>query len=349
MAVVTLEADMLSPREQYFRNMALNGDPRVHSGVSVTYPVWQQYGERIDKLQGFSPHVSIGISRSRNHEAYSKVTDRWGCQWIYPLEALDGACIGHPVASWSDLADYKPPNPDDFTDWKQAKINIENTKSKGGIASGGTDHGFIFLRLTYLRGFNNFMLDVGSREPRLEELTKIVENYWFEVVRRWIECGVDVIGFGDDLGLQNALPLSPDDWRTYIKPSYNRIFSYCRSNGVYVSLHTDGYIVDIIPDLIECGVTTLNPQDLVNGLDNLLKLAKGKVYLNLDVDRQKITVFGTPEESDAHILKCIKTLGSPHGGLSMIWGVYPGTPIENIEAVVRAMDKYATYWVENDG
>ncbi|HID12062.1 MAG TPA: hypothetical protein EYP17_12325 [Candidatus Latescibacteria bacterium] len=39
-----------------------------------------------------------------------------------------------------------------------------------------------------------------------------------------------------------------------------------------------------------------NPQDLVNGLDNLKELAWGKVCIDLDIDRQKITTFGTPEE-----------------------------------------------------
>jgi len=338
---------MAGQRERYFRTMALDGDPVVHSHVSITYPVWKQYGERLDWMQGFSKHVSVGIGRSPGHEANSEVTDVWGCHWIYPLESLDGQCIKHPIASWSDLASYQPPNPDNFTDWEQAKINIENTKSRDGIAHGGTDHGFIFLRLTYLRGFDNFMMDVGAERPELDELISIVENYWFEVIKRWVECGVDVISFGDDLGLQHSLPMGPHYWRRYIKPSYKRIFSYCRSNDVYISLHTDGYIVEIIPDLIKCGVSTLNPQDLVNGLDNIRELAKGKVFINLDVDRQNITVFGTPEEVDAHIFNCIKTLGSPKGGLSMIWGVYPATPIECIEAGVKAMDKYATYWTSD--
>lgn len=336
---------MANNREKFYRDMNLDGDPYVRSHISITYPVWDKYRERLNWLEGFSSYVSVGISRSPGRKAYSEETDRWGCHWIYPLEALDGQCIGHPIASWSDLANYQPPDPEAFTDWKQAKTNIENTKSQDGVAHGGTDHGFIYLRLTYLRSFNNFMMDVGEKRPELDELIGIVENYWFQVVKRWVESGVDAIGFGDDLGIQTMLPMNPESWRRYIKPSYKRIFSYCRSNGVHVSLHTDGYIVDIIPDLIECGVSTLNPQDLVNGLENIRRLAKGKVFINLDIDRQKITVFGKPDEVDAHILNCIRTMGSPKGGLSMIWGVYPATPIESIEAAARAMDKYAAYWV----
>lgn len=338
---------MANAKERFIKDMNLEGDGYVRSHVAIRYALWEEYGERLSWMEGFSKHVSVGIGKSPGRKAYSEETDIWGCRWIYPLESLDGQCIGHPIESWSNLATYQPPDPDDFTDWEKAKENVEKTKSQSGVAHGGTDHGFIYLRLTYLRGFNNFMLDVGEGRPKLDELIGIVENYWFEIVKRWIDIGVDTIGFGDDLGLQRSLPISPKSWRRYIKPSYERIFSYCRSNGVYPSLHTDGYIVDVIPDLIECGVSVLNPQDLVNDLDNIQKLAKGKVFIKLDIDRQKITVFGKPEEVDAHILKCIKTLGSPNGGLSLIWGVYYPTPLENIEAAVRAMDKYATYWVSD--
>ena len=336
---------MTSAREKQLRQLSLDGDPEIHSHVSITYPVWKEYGEKLDWLQDFSPHVGVGIGRTATRQAHSEETDRWGCHWIYPLEALDGLCTGHPIASWDDLKKYRPPDPDAHVDWDQARKNIEEAKGKGEVASGGTDHGFIFLRLTYLRGFEDSMLDIAVERPELEELIGIVEGYWFEVVKRWVELGVDVVGFGDDLGLQHALPISPAAWRKYIKPSYQRIFSYCRSRGVHVSLHTDGYIVEIIPDLIECGISILNPQDLVNGLDDIRRLARGKVFLNLDIDRQDITVFGTPEQVDAHVLDCVKMLGSPQGGLSFIWGVYPGTPLENIEAAVRAMDRYAGYWI----
>ena len=335
---------MANAREKFQRRMALDGEPEVRSHISITYPVWKQFGERLDWLVNFSPYVGVGINRSPGHAAYSEVTDRWGCRWIYPLESLDGQCIGHPIASWGDLKSYQPPDPETHTDWEQARQNIERAKANGNVAGGHTDHGFIFLRLTYLRGFENLMMDVADGKPELEELIRIVEHYWFEVVKRWVELGVDTISFGDDLGLQERLPISPAAWRKYIKPSYQRIFSFCRSHGVHVSLHTDGYIVDIIPDLIECGVSVLNLQDLVNGLDNIRRLAKGKVFIHLDIDRQNITVFGTPDEVDAHILRCVSTLGSPKGGLSFIWGVYPATPLENIEAAARAMDKYATYW-----
>lgn len=335
---------MTSEKEKFLKDVRLEGEPEVYSHIHIWYQVWQEFGERLKWLENFSPYVSVGIDRKPSRPAGSRAADVWGCQWTYPLESHDGQCLGHPISSWDNLQSYQPPDPDEYTDWKQAEKNIEKAKSEGRVAHGGTDHGFIYLRLTYLRGFRNLMLDVADQRPELDELVGIIEDYWLRVVDRWIELGVDAIGFGDDLGLQYALPISPAAWRRYIKPSYQRIFSRCRSSGVHVSLHSDGYIVDIIPDLIECGVSKLNPQDLVNGLDNLAQLAKGRVFLHLDIDRQRITVFGRPEEIDAHIFNCVRTLGSPKGGLSFIWYVFPPTPLENIQAAARAMDEYATYW-----
>ena len=334
----------MTERERFFREMESDSDGLVLSHVGISYPVWQQYGQRLDWLENFSPHVRVGIGRSPGRTPYSEATDDWGCRWIYPLDSLDGQCVGHPISSWSNLKSYPPPDPARYTDWRAAEQNLAQAKAQDKVASGGTDHGGIFLRLTYLRGFENFMVDVAEERPELDELVAMVERYWFEVAKRWVEAGAELVSFGDDLGHQDRLPISPSAWRRHIKPSYRRIFRYCRSHSVHVHLHTDGYIVDIIPDLIESGVTSLNPQELVNGLDRLRELAFGKVFLDLDLDRQKITVFGTPEECDAHILKCVRTLGSPKGGLKFIWGVYPGTPYESIEAVVRAMDRYAACW-----
>jgi uroporphyrinogen decarboxylase len=64
----------------------------------------------------------------------------------------------------------------------------------------------------------------------------------------------------------------------------------------------------------------------------------------LDIDRQQVTRFGTPEAIDEFILNEVKTLGSKRGGLMMIYGLYPGVPLENAKALMDAMQKYSTYF-----
>ena len=91
-------------------------------------------------------------------------------------------------------------------------------------------------------------------------------------------------------------------------------------------------------DLVDSGVQIVNLQDLVNGLEWIRHRFKGKVCIDLDIDRQNITRFGTPEEVDALIRTEVETLGSREGGLMMIYGMYPGIPLANAKALMDAME-----------
>ena len=331
-------------RQQYLDTICFKGNGEVNCSISVYYPVWKQFEKQMEKLKEQFSDISISVGGDETRKAGTTRRDRWGCLWSYVQDYLEGQVVEHPLRDWNSFRSYVPPAPEDYADWKKTESDIREAKRRGELTSGGVEHGFLFLKLADLRGFENSMMDIAVKDPRIVELINMITEFWMAVVKRYVAMGVDMIGFGDDLGLQNALPISPSAWREFIKPAYKKIFSYCRKNNVHVGLHTDGYILDIIPDLIECGVSILNPQDLVNGIDNLERLAKGRVAINLDIDRQKLTVFGEKQEIEDHICSCIKTLGSPTGGLSLIWGVYPGTPIENIEAVLSSMDKYRLYW-----
>lgn len=95
---------------------------------------------------------------------------------------------------------------------------------------------------------------------------------------------------------------------------------------------------------IDGGVDALNLQDLVNGVDWIAENLKSRVRIDLDIDCQKITPYGTPVQVNALIRDEIVKLGSKDGGLMMIYGLYPGAPLENVRAVMDAMEKYAFYY-----
>jgi len=332
-------------REEYLKIVRFKSNGVVPVSVFILGTIWEKEPDFFEEVKRNSPHVNVIVERNPEREKEHFKRDEWGCLWHYPGDYLDGQVVEHPLEEWSRFKDYIPPAPEKYTDWEKERERVEKERKEGRVISGGVEHGFLYLKLTYLRGFANFMIDVAERRKELKELISIITEYWCKVVEKWIDLGVDVIYFGDDLGHQDALPISPSSWRELIKPSYKKIFSLCRESNIEVYLHTDGYIVDIIPDLIEAGVTILNPQDLVNGLGNLKRLAQGKVCISLDIDRQKITAFGRPEEIETHIFTCIKTLGSPRGGLMLVYGAYPGTPKENISAVIMAMEKYYNWWI----
>ncbi len=329
---------------QWLRDSSGLSDGAIRSHLRIRHALWEEYGDRLAWVESFSPYVDAHVMREPEWRKGQRQTDIFGCEWQYPLEDLAGQVKTHPLSDWRALADYTPPDPDDWTDWRQVEKDFAEAHARGEPASGDVEHGFIFLRLTYLRGFEQFMIDVVEHPPELDRLIEIVEGYWTEVVQRYIDAGADLIAFADDLGLQDRLPMSPDAWRRIVIPVYERMFGLCHQHGVKTFLHTDGYVVPIIDDLIDAGLDILNPQDLVNGLDVLQRVAKGRVCIDLDIDRQAITPYGTAEEVATHIRRCAETLGSPTGGLTFVWGVYPPTPYENIEAVVRMMHECAEMW-----
>jgi sulfur relay (sulfurtransferase) DsrC/TusE family protein len=83
---------------------------------------------------------------------------------------------------------------------------------------------------------------------------------------------------------------------------------------------------------------------LVNGIDWIAQHFAGRVCIELDIDRQFITPYGTPAQIDALIREEVEKLGSRRGGLMMIYGLYPGVPLENAAALMDAMEKYAFFY-----
>lgn len=283
---------------------------------------------------------------ARKDEPY---TDDFGCVWKTTDDGITGTVVEHPLEDWAAYAKYQFPDPAcrmgiGPVDWDREKLLLEEQRAAGELVGGGLRHGHTFLQLCDLRGYSNLIFDMADEEPLLMDLIERLEAFNMEIVRRYLEMGVDVISLPEDLGMQNGPMLSPEHFRKYIKPSYSRMMKAAREKGVSVHMHSDGDIRLLIDDLLESGVGCINLQDLVNGIDWIRERLKGKVCIDLDIDRQKVTRFGTPKEIHQLILDEVKQLGSPQGGLMMIYGLYPGVPLENVEALMDAMEKYAFYY-----
>ncbi len=161
---------------------------------------------------------------------------------------------------------------------------------------------------------------------------------------KWIELEPDMISYPEDLGMQVGPMLSPDHFRTYIKPVYQRMMKPARDRGCIVHMHSDGDIRTLVDDLVDGGVEVINLQDLVNGIDWIADRFAGKTCIDLDIDRQTITAQGTPEQVDALIREEVEKLGCKEGGLMMVYGLYPGVSMENVGALMDAMERYAGYY-----
>ena len=276
-------------------------------------------------------------------------TDTWGCVWETTDDGINGAVTEHPLADWDALQDFTPPDPAQTNgmaaiNWCAIEEKIRKSATEGKHSAGSLEHGHAFLRLSYLRGYEELILDMADGEKRLWQLIEMVEEFSVGIVQRYVNFGVEMMCYPEDLGMQLGPMVSPKHFRTYIKPVYERLMAPANNAGCVVHMHSDGDIRELVDDLVVSGVDALNLQDLVNGIDWIASKLKGRVCIDLDIDRQQITRFGKPEQIDNLIRQEVEKLGSPGGGLMMIYGLYPGIPLENVKATMDAMERYATFY-----
>lgn len=284
-----------------------------------------------------------------NARKASPYTDDWGCVWETTEDGITGQVHQHPLADWSAFENYKAPDPALCTgvgpiDWDGEKTGLAKAKENGELTWGKLRHGFSFLQLCDLRGYENVVFDMADGDERFMKLMDMIDEFNLSIVDRYLETGVDIMDYPEDLGLQNGPLITPQHFRKYIKPGYQRIMQPARKKGAIVHMHSDGHLHDLIDDILDSGVDVINLQDLVNGIDWIAERLAGKVCIALDVDRQNITFYGTPGQIDALIREEVEKIGRKEGGLLMNYGLYPGVPLENIKAVMDAMEKYAAYY-----
>jgi len=276
-------------------------------------------------------------------------TDAWGCVWETTDDGITGTVTGHPLADWDALEHFTAPDPGKTNgmgtvDWTSIKNRIQSVTSEGNHYVASLQHGHAFQRLSYLRGYENLLFDMTDGDARLCRLIERVENFSMGIVQRYLDSGAEMICYPEDLGMQLGPMLSPEHFRTYIKPIYEHLMAPPHQTDCLVHMHSDGDIRDLVDDLVLSGVDALNLQDLVNGIDWIAANLKGRVCIDLDIDRQQITPFGSPAQIDNLIRQEVEKLGSPEGGLMMIYGLYPGVPLENIRAVTDAMERYTGFY-----
>lgn len=269
--------------------------------------------------------------------------DEFGVEWKGAIDGIRGVIQKHPLEDFSKIRDYRFPKVPDF-DLEETRKQVEQSKLNGYFASAGLEHGHTFLRLTDLCGYENVLMGLIDEDNDLLYLIERLEEYNAAFSDFYAKCGYDMISFPEDLGMQIGPMISPALFRQYIKPCYQKLMKPSRDAGAIIHMHSDGDIRTLADDLIDGGVDVLNLQDLVNGIDWIRDRFFGKYAIDLDIDRQKITVFGSPADVEALIREEVTKLSSPAGGLYMVYGWYAGTPLENIKALMDALEKYMYYW-----
>jgi len=353
-------ASMMTLRENLLRAVHFDRPDFIPMTFHISDACWNYYpADALEELQEthplLFPHYSAGAPRVVPQfkgvtKAGCRFTDPWGCVWETTMDGLVGTVVNHPLEDWAALESFIAPDPNEFThfeaiNWSAPSAARGPSISQTCIPNGEIGHNHTWLRLCDLRGYENTIVDMAEQEARIWQLLEMLEHFNLGLIRNYQRfAGAKWMCFSEDLGMQQGPMLSPNCFRTYIKPSYERLFAVARAGNCVIHVHADGDLRLLIDDLLECGIDIINLQDRVNGLEWIKSRLAGKVCIQIDVDRQHVTVEGTPQDIDRMIREEIELLGSRDGGLMMIYGLYPGVSLENVRAIVDAMERYAHYY-----
>ena len=261
--------------------------------------------------------------------------DDWGCPFTVAEPGVVGEVKHPPLADWSALATWRPPYEMlDGADFSRA--NAGYAASDKFIGGGG---GNPFERMQYLRGTENLMMDLAWGTQEVYRLRDMVHEFFLRGLEMWVQTDVDSIGLGDDWGSQRGLLISPKLWREFYKPLYAEYCRLAHAASKFVFFHSDGHIVDIIPDLIEIGVNALNSQLFCMDIEELGRRFRGQITFWGEIDRQWVLPFGTVDDVHAAVRHVRAAFDDGRGGViaQCEWGI--GVKAENIAAVYETWDE----------
>ncbi|MFO7956661.1 MAG: uroporphyrinogen decarboxylase family protein [Candidatus Brocadiia bacterium] len=246
----------------------------------------------------------------------------------------------NPLAEYDSVeeieANYTWPSPD-WYDYSGIPAQIEGQEDRL-IRGGGSEP---FLTYKSLRGQEQAFMDLVLNPEMVHYCLDRLFDFCYENTRRIYEQipgKVKVSYVAEDMGSQEGLLMSKEHIREFLLPRMKRMMDLVHEAGAYVFHHSDGSIVDILPDMIEAGIDVLNPiQWRCKRMDRaMLKERFGdEVVFHGAMDNQYTLAFGSVEEVRQEVADNIRLLGEGGG--------YILAPCHNIQAVSPPENVVAMY------
>jgi len=301
----------------------------VHFGISLA--------ELPARLDNHLVRVDLSYSRRLRDDGLV-LYDWWDVGWATDEEGY--LPTDSPLAQTESLDDFLWPDPYDPHLLDEAAQKMAEDNGQHFIVP---NFGFcLFERAWSLRGFEKLLIDLALNVNFVEELLEYITDIQVALARRFVVLGVDGGYFGDDYGAQKGTLFSPDTWRKLFKPRLARMFAVFRGAGLPVILHSDGQIGPILPDLVEIGLTTLNPvQPEVLDHTWLKQTFGDQLSYYGGVSTQTVLPSGTPADVQASAEQAIRLLAPNNTGLILAPShrMMVDIPMENVEALLSVFEQ----------
>lgn len=349
----------LTPRERVLLALAHQETDRIPVDFSATPETWTALQETlgVSDQEAVLRHLGIDLRHPRQPYVGPPLEQRpdgawrdaWGV-WRRTVPHAKGAyeeICEHPLAGLQDaseLADYPWPRPEwwDAADLAAQIRRLDAEASYAIALEEFGDPGGIFEIAWYLRGMEQFCMDMATQPEIAFEIMRHVADFYLGMLERVMAAAgerIDLIWTSDDIAHQHGRLMSDRTWRELVAPHHARLNRRVHELGARVMYHCCGAVRPFIPGLIENGVDVLDVlQFSADGMDPAeIKSSFGDALcFHGGVDVQTTLPFAGEEEVRRTTRERIKVLGR-NGGyiLAPTHNIQPDTPPRNILSMYR--------------
>jgi uroporphyrinogen decarboxylase len=282
------------------------------------------------------PHyMGVGSNYPNTSERVddSHYRDAYGVVWEESLRGELGV-VNDPVLKRSSLEGYTFPSARVPEAFESIPAQLKAHPDRYAVWGIGFS---LYERAWSLRGIEGLLMDLVEAPDFVDELLDRICEFNLEMIDQACRHDFDCVRFGDDWGAQSGMIMGPGLWRRFIKPRFARMVERALSYGKHTFLHSDGDIVEVIPDLIEIGLTILNPvqPDVMDIYDVKRRFGKDITFWG-GVSVQHLLPYCSETEVREEIRRLLREVGAG-GGLviSPTHSLGRDIPLENLIAMVE--------------
>ncbi|MDF2513265.1 MAG: Uroporphyrinogen-III decarboxylase [Herbinix sp.] len=248
---------------------------------------------------------------------------------------------------WSSLA-HSPWDhayeKDFYADLRKRCINLKNSSDRALMITCGCN---LFEWGAFLRRMDNFLMDTYAEPENVMELNEQLLERHLSMLKNVCEAVgdvVDILRFGDDLGMDTGMFMSLEKYRELFKPYHRQLNDYVhKHSSMKTFLHSCGSIYPLMGDLIDAGYDIINPvQTTARDMDPLrLKQEFGKdiTFWGGGCNTRSILNHGTPSEVYDYSRRMIDIFYKDGGFIfNTEHNILPDVPPQNIMSMYKAVE-----------
>ncbi len=156
---------------------------------------------------------------------------------------------------------------------------------------------------------------------------------------------IDIIAFGDDLGMQAGPQISPKMYQEFIQPRERLMWRRVRELAPHlrIMLHCCGGVRELLPGLIAAGLDAINPVQITcRGMEQegLKREFGGRLtFWGGGCDTRDMIFHGTPAQVSDHVRR-LMDIWRPHGGyvFQQVHNILADVPPANVVAMLDAVN-----------